>query len=64
MTPFADAVPGWNLFVAAMTPNNDLRLDLIRRVHNRALLSGNHRLGAFPLQYDSKDGSDISGMGR
>jgi hypothetical protein len=66
IAPFSDAVPGWNLFVAAMTPNNDLRLDLIKRVHDRALLSGNQRLGAFPLQYNSKDGSDISvsGLGR
>jgi len=63
-TPFADAVLGWNLFVAAMTPNDDLRANRISRVHNRASLFGNQSMGAFPFRYDSGDGSDISGIAR
>jgi hypothetical protein len=63
-TPFADLALGWNLFVAAMTPNNDLRANRISRVHNRALLFGNQSIGAFLFRYDSSDGSDISGIGR
>ena len=60
----ADALPAWNLFVAAMTPDNDLRSSLISRVHNRASLFGSEEMGAFPVRYRSVDGSDISGMAR
>jgi hypothetical protein len=63
-THWADALPGWNLFVAAMTPNNDLCLNRIGRVHNRASLFGNQSLGIFPLRYDSTNGSDMSGMAK
>jgi len=59
-----NTVPAWNLFVAAMTPNNDLRSDLIRRVHNRASLFGRENMGIFPVRYGSFDGSDVSGMAR
>ncbi|KAH9036047.1 hypothetical protein EDB83DRAFT_1770629 [Lactarius deliciosus] len=53
------AVSSWNLFVAAMTPNQDLRTNLISRVHNRA--SYNKSAGVFPIQYDSMYGSTILG---
>ncbi|KAH9164532.1 hypothetical protein EDB89DRAFT_415428 [Lactarius sanguifluus] len=49
------AISGWNLFVAAMTLNSDLRANLISRVHNRA--SFNTSAGVFPLSYDSAQGS-------
>ena len=55
---------GWNLFVAAMTPSNELRSDRITKVHNRASLFGNQSLGIFPVMYGSTDGSDVSGMAR
>ncbi|KAH8988003.1 hypothetical protein EDB86DRAFT_2832105 [Lactarius hatsudake] len=53
------AVSSWNLFVAAMTPNQDLRTVLISRVHNRA--SYNASAGVFPLNYDSTSGAAILG---
>ncbi|KAH9000742.1 hypothetical protein EDB86DRAFT_3075192 [Lactarius hatsudake] len=53
------AISGWNLFVAAMTLNSDLRTNLISRVHNRA--SFNTSAGVFPLSYDSTQGSTILG---
>ncbi|KAH9000741.1 hypothetical protein EDB86DRAFT_3075191 [Lactarius hatsudake] len=49
----------WNLFVAAMSSNQDLRTNLISRVHNRA--SFNVSAGVFPLSYDSTHGSTILG---
>ncbi|KAH9017578.1 hypothetical protein EDB85DRAFT_2076084 [Lactarius pseudohatsudake] len=52
----------WNLFVAAMTSNQDLRTNLISRVHNRA--SFNASAGAFPLYYDSTNGSTVLGRSR
>ncbi|KAH9018064.1 hypothetical protein EDB85DRAFT_1874040 [Lactarius pseudohatsudake] len=56
------AVSSWNLFVAAMTSNQDLRTNLISRVHNRA--SYNRSAGVFPIQYDSTYGSTILGGAR
>ncbi|KAI9440205.1 hypothetical protein BJY52DRAFT_524154 [Lactarius psammicola] len=53
------AVSNWNLFVAAMTSNQNLRTDLISRVHNRA--SYNKSAGVFPLKYDSTYGPTILG---
>ncbi|KAH9063198.1 hypothetical protein EDB87DRAFT_1681625 [Lactarius vividus] len=53
------AISSWNLFVAAMSSNQDLRTNLISRVHNRA--SFNVSAGAFPLSYDSTHGSTILG---
>ncbi|KAH9000989.1 hypothetical protein EDB83DRAFT_2275918 [Lactarius deliciosus] len=53
------AVSSWNLFVAAMTPNQDLRTVLISRIHNRA--SYNASAGVFPLNYDSTSGAAILG---
>ena|SRR6266702_2804142 len=53
---------GWNLFVAAMTSNQDLSTNLISRVHNRA--SFNVSAGVFPLSYDSTHGSTILGVAR
>ncbi|KAH9022001.1 hypothetical protein EDB85DRAFT_2152001 [Lactarius pseudohatsudake] len=53
------AISSWNLFVAAMTSNQDLRTNLISRVHNRA--SFNASSGVFPLSYDSTEGSTILG---
>ncbi|KAI9459211.1 hypothetical protein BJY52DRAFT_387895 [Lactarius psammicola] len=50
----------WNLFVAAMTSNQNLRTNLISRVHNRA--SFNASAGVFPLIYDSTHGSTILGV--
>ncbi|SRR6266404_4584506 len=55
-------VLGWNLFVAAMTSNQDLRTNLISRVHNRA--SFNLSAGVFPFRYDSTHGSTILGGAR
>ncbi|KAI9430129.1 hypothetical protein H4582DRAFT_2087538 [Lactarius indigo] len=52
-------VSSWNLFVAAMTPNQDLRTNLISRVHNRA--SYNISPGVFPIEYDSTIGITILG---
>ncbi|KAH8993654.1 hypothetical protein EDB86DRAFT_2830153, partial [Lactarius hatsudake] len=52
----------WNLFVAAMSSNQDLRTNLISRVHNRA--SFNTSAGVFPLSYDSTHGSTILGGAR
>ncbi|KAH9021639.1 hypothetical protein EDB84DRAFT_1580788 [Lactarius hengduanensis] len=54
------AVSSWNLFVAAMSSNQDLRTNLISRVHNRA--SFNVSGGVFPLSYDSAQGSTILGV--
>ncbi len=59
----ADAVLAWNLFVAAMTPNDALRSSLITRIHNRASLFGSQRMGIFPLRY-SLNGTDMSGLAR
>ena len=59
----ADAVLGWNLFVAAMTPNDALRSSLITRIHKRASLFGSQRMGIFPLRY-TLNGSDASGLAR
>ncbi|KAH9000737.1 hypothetical protein EDB86DRAFT_2802105 [Lactarius hatsudake] len=56
------AVSSWNLFVAAMSSNRDLRTNLISRVHNRA--SFNVSGGVFPLSYDSTQGSTILGVAR
>jgi len=53
-------VSSWNLFVAAMTSNEDLRTNIISSVHNRA--SYNLSAGAFPLNYDSTHGSTILGV--
>ena len=47
--------------MAAMTPNSNLRSDLIRGVHDRASLYGNQSIGAFPSRYRSSDGTDIDG---
>ncbi|KAH8997957.1 hypothetical protein EDB92DRAFT_2024888, partial [Lactarius akahatsu] len=56
------AVSSWNLFVAAMNSNQDLRTNLISRVHNRA--SFNTSTGVFPLSYDSTRGTAILGVAR
>ncbi|KAH9020012.1 hypothetical protein EDB85DRAFT_1872799, partial [Lactarius pseudohatsudake] len=56
------AVSSWNLFVAAMSSNQDLRTNLISRVHNRA--SFNTSTGVFPLSYDSTQGTAILGVAR
>ncbi|KAI9459208.1 hypothetical protein BJY52DRAFT_1119183 [Lactarius psammicola] len=56
------AISSWNLFVAAMTSNQDLRTNLISRVHSRA--SFNTSAGVFPLSYDSTRGSTILGGAR
>ncbi|KAH9990995.1 hypothetical protein BJV74DRAFT_977866 [Russula compacta] len=53
-------VPSWNLFVAGMTPDGDLRSRLISKVHNRA--SFNISAGVFPLKYDSTDGFTLGGV--
>jgi hypothetical protein len=46
----ANLILGWDLFVAAMTSNQSLCMDLISRVHNRA--SFNMSTGVFPTKYD------------
>ena len=58
----ADGVLGWNLFAAAMTPNQSLRSQLISKVHNRA--SFNISAGVFPVEYNSADGSPLQGVAR
>ena len=51
-TTFVNAALGWYLFVAAMTPNGTLRSDLIKNIHDLALLYGNYSgIGAFPHGY-------------
>lgn len=57
-----DVLLGWNLFVAAMTSNEDLRSSLINNVHNRA--SYNTTAGVFPLNYATSNGAAISGQAR
>ncbi|KAI9459212.1 hypothetical protein BJY52DRAFT_1211943 [Lactarius psammicola] len=54
------AISSWNLFVAAMTLNQNLCTNLISRIHNRA--SFNVSRGVFPLSYDSTRGSTILGV--
>ncbi|KAH9996263.1 DUF1793-domain-containing protein [Russula vinacea] len=49
----------WNLFAAAMTTDEDLRSQLIGKVHNRA--SFNISAGVFPVNYGSVDGSTLQG---
>ena len=58
----ADAVLGWTLFAAAMTPDQDLRTSLISRVHSRA--SYNLTAGVFPVLYDSSSGLISQGGAR
>jgi len=62
-TTSANTVLGWNLFVAAMTPNSTLRSDLIMGIHDRVSFYGNQSIGAFPVRY-GVEGHDISGIGR
>ena len=45
--------------MAAMTSDQDLRTNLIMRVHNQA--SNNLSNGVFPTEYDSTDGQIILG---
>jgi hypothetical protein len=54
------AVSSWNLFVAAMTSDQDLRTNIISKVHNRASFNGS--AGVFPLSYDSTLGTAIQGV--
>ncbi|KAH8997909.1 hypothetical protein EDB92DRAFT_1792338 [Lactarius akahatsu] len=49
----------WTLFAAAMTPNLDLPIILISRVHSRA--SWNTSMGVFPVYYDSLSGLTYRG---
>ncbi|KAI9433067.1 hypothetical protein H4582DRAFT_1029614 [Lactarius indigo] len=49
----------WTLFVAAMTPDEDLSTILFSRVHSRASL--NTSVGVFPVYYDSASGSTYRG---
>ncbi|KAF8273635.1 hypothetical protein EI94DRAFT_1795045 [Lactarius quietus] len=53
-TDTSTAASSWTLFVAAMTPDQDLCTNLISRVHNRA--SYNATAGVFPVLYDSSSG--------
>ena len=57
-----DCVLGWNLFAAAMTTSENLRSQLILKVHNRA--SFNTSAGVFPVNYGSADGSALQGVAR
>ncbi|KAH9968154.1 hypothetical protein BC827DRAFT_1122730 [Russula dissimulans] len=57
-----DPAIGWDLFTAAMTPSQDLRSNLIARVHNRA--SFNTSTDVFPFSYSSSDGSTVLGAAR
>jgi hypothetical protein len=50
------------MFAAAMTTIQDLRSQLILRVHNRA--SFNKSAGVFPVNYGSGNGSTIQGVAR
>ncbi|KAH9021525.1 hypothetical protein EDB85DRAFT_416268 [Lactarius pseudohatsudake] len=49
----------WTLFAAAMTPDLDLPIILISRVHSRA--SWNTSMGVFPVYYDSLSGLTYRG---
>ena len=59
--PLTDVLVGWNLFVAAMTPYDNLRSNLIERIYNRSQLfaAASGGPGVFPLNYYSANGSDI-----
>ena len=50
------------MFAAAMTTIQDLRSQLISRVHNRA--SFNTSAGVFPVIYGSADGLTLLGEAR
>jgi len=54
------AVSNWDLFVAAMTSDQDLRRNLISRVHDRA--SYNLSVGVFPTEYYGTDGLTYQGI--
>ncbi|KAI9513396.1 hypothetical protein F5148DRAFT_1006486 [Russula earlei] len=59
LTDTAVTVSSWSLFAAAMTTDQDLRSNLISRVHNKA--SSNVTVGVFPVVYDSLHGSTVQG---
>ena len=61
-SPWLIYVLGWSLFAAAMATNQDLRFELISRVHERA--SASSIPGVFPLYYGSADGSTLQGAAR
>ncbi|KAI0282069.1 hypothetical protein BC826DRAFT_302706 [Russula brevipes] len=44
--------PGWNLFAAAMTSDDDLRSRLIDTIYNQAYQHTTWRVGAIPLFYN------------
>ncbi|KAI0309520.1 hypothetical protein OF83DRAFT_1071921 [Amylostereum chailletii] len=52
----------WNMFAAAMTNDSDARSALVTRIHNRASL--NTSSGAFPLTWESQQGSATTGVAR
>lgn len=58
----SDLVPGWSFFTAAMTPNQALRSALISKVYHRTLYP--NLPGAFPVYYDSADGTTLQGVAR
>ncbi|KAI9433068.1 hypothetical protein H4582DRAFT_2082873 [Lactarius indigo] len=55
----SNAASSWTVFVAAMTPNPDLRTNLLSRVHSRA--SYNASMSVFPVFYDGASGSATRG---
>ncbi|KAH9968155.1 DUF1793-domain-containing protein [Russula dissimulans] len=55
------AVSSWNLFVAAMTQDQDLQSRLISNVHKRASL--NITFDVFPPTYDPIHGTTLPGAG-
>jgi hypothetical protein len=63
-----DSVLGWNLFAAAMTTNEDLRSQLISKIHNWASYNTNGSAGlagdVFPVNYYNDFGSTIGGVAR
>jgi len=70
---FTDTVlffPGWNLFAAAMTSDDDLRSRLIDTIYNQAYQHTTWRVGAIPLFYivDNASYADsqtsVEGIGR
>ncbi|KAI0282070.1 hypothetical protein BC826DRAFT_922062 [Russula brevipes] len=62
--------PGWNLFAAAMTSDDDLRSRLIDTIYNQAYQHTTWRVGAIPLFYivDNASYADsqtsVEGIGR
>ena len=57
-----DPVSGWTMFIVAMTSNQGLRADLIKKVYDRA--NDRDIPGVLPVYYDSRLGLPVRGVAR